>query len=88
MTRTETLRTAAHQCKDEEIKKPAKLWRNWVRAVAAHNTYCPEERLEHWKVGDIYHGTRLWPSKDSAETYAARAKDFGRTENERGSRSV
>ena len=74
MTRTETLRTAAHQCirdatddsKDEKIEKPAKAWRNWYRAL---RTFVSLEG-DNLKKGERYPGALVWPSKDAAESCA------------------
>lgn len=49
----------------ETVKEPAKRWRNWYRALAGFLD--PGGFVEE---GEVYHGTRLWPSKDAAETRA------------------
>lgn len=45
----------------EPIKKPAKAWRNWYRALT---------KLSFANDGEVYRGKRVWPSKDAAETGA------------------
>ena len=48
----------------EPMKKPAKGWRNWFRATVAFKTIDGA-----YDAGDVHHGTRVWPSKDAAESH-------------------
>ena len=76
MTRTETLRTAAHQCirdatddsKDEKIEKPVKGWVNWYKIITPGGVRFDDGSF--LALGELDHG-RVWPTKDVAETIAA-----------------
>lgn len=50
----------------EAVKEPPKRWRNWYRALTR---FCDDDGL--LRAGEVYHGTRLWPSKDAAESVAS-----------------
>ena len=54
--------------KDEIIERPAKAWRNWYVALEEFScTFYQQDRA----VGEVHPGTRLWPSKETAESGAA-----------------
>lgn len=61
------------ELKQEAAREPAKRWRNWWRA----HTDAIDFRLGALpptprKIGDVWAGHRLFPSRDTAETAAQR----------------
>jgi hypothetical protein len=51
----------------EPLKEPAKAWRNWWIAVGYF-----DDEIQSYAPGDVYPGIKLWPSKDVAESAAAK----------------
>lgn len=54
----------------EEVKEPAKRWRNWWRALCPQ--YC-DETGACFEPGDVWRGRLVFPTKDVAETHALKA---------------
>lgn len=50
----------------EPVKEPPKRWRNWYKAHSNYTTKAGDV----CGPGHVYHGSRVWPSKDAAETAA------------------
>lgn len=63
LLRDEDLRTER-----EEVKEPAKRWRNRYRALV---DYYDSGTRQHRRPGDEWWGFRLWPSREVAEQAAA-----------------
>lgn len=65
----------------DRINEPAKGWRNWYEVTRQYKSR--QSGLVR-KPGDIIHGVKVWPSKDTAETWAAENKDnprYGETKH-------
>ncbi len=57
---------------EKPITKPPTRWRNWhLNDGPKTLAYCDVCRTFEWVYRGPYHGCRIWPSKDSAETQAA-----------------
>lgn len=49
------------------MKKPAKAWVNWYLALVGLPGCA--DGSQRAKPGEKFHGAKLWPSKDAAETW-------------------
>ena len=54
------------------MREPPKRWRNWWRAIQVHYTGDSMTTANRWRPGDIYPSEKQYPSKDVAETQAAK----------------
>ena len=59
----------------DKIAEPPKKWRNWYKC---HKTFARIDTNQVHTPGDVLCGSKLWPSKDAAET-AVRNVPFSRS---------
>lgn len=69
MSELDLLRDEDLRTEREEVKEPAKRWRNWWRAPYDGVAECVfTGKLTARRAGEAYPGFRVYPSQDAAET--------------------